>query len=295
MSTDSPDRRKLTFEQAEGAEPIPTQLQVKEVSAELRAKLWQVIYESLSSSTYDQGGGFGSDIRVVDPWLTILYDKHVLRDHKFADEFDSEARYQIEQVKRIIAQGDYIQVFGFVQWVLRHPKKPYQFERTIEWALKTSRAAYTLLEGDTIAPIGSETERATLEKAFADLRESEFNGARAHLRAAAEQLTSGSYADSIRESIHAVESVARVLAPDARTLSPALVELEKKIKLHPALRNGFGSLYGFTNDEKGIRHPLLDEPVSPADDTDALYMLGSCAAFVSYLINKARQSGTLPL
>jgi hypothetical protein len=29
------------------------------------------------------------------------------------------------------------------------------------------------------------------------------------------------------------------------------------------------------------------------DETDALYMLGSCAAFVSYLINKARQAGVL--
>jgi len=42
-------------------------------------------------------------------------------------------------------------------------------------------------------------------------------------------------------------------------------------------------------------HParFLDEPVSQVDETDALYMLGSCAAFVSYLINKARQAGLL--
>jgi len=31
------DRRRLTFEQAEGAEPLPRQLQTKEVSQELRA------------------------------------------------------------------------------------------------------------------------------------------------------------------------------------------------------------------------------------------------------------------
>jgi hypothetical protein len=48
-----------------------------------------------------------------------------------------------------------------------------------------------------------------------------------------------------------------------------------------------------TSDEKGIRHALLDEPVARVDETDALYLLGSCAAFVSYLINKARQAGLL--
>jgi hypothetical protein len=71
------------------------------------------------------------------------------------------------------------------------------------------------------------------------------------------------------------------------------LKLEKSVRIHPALGKGFGSLYGFTSDEKGIRHALLDEPVAQVDEADALYMLGSCAAFVSYLINKARQVGLL--
>jgi hypothetical protein len=65
------------------------------------------------------------------------------------------------------------------------------------------------------------------------------------------------------------------------------------VRIHPALGKGFGSLYGFTSDEKGIRHALLDKPGAEVDETDALYMVGSCAAFVSYLINKARQAGLL--
>jgi hypothetical protein len=84
-----------------------------------------------------------------------------------------------------------------------------------------------------------------------------------------------------------------VLEPEANTLGPALSKLEKSVRIHPALRTGFSNLYGFTNDEKGIRHALLEEPVAQVDEIDALYMLGSCAAFVSYLINKARQAGLL--
>lgn len=40
-------RRCLTFEQAEGVEPIPTQLQTKQLSKKLRARLWQVVYSSM--------------------------------------------------------------------------------------------------------------------------------------------------------------------------------------------------------------------------------------------------------
>jgi hypothetical protein len=190
-------------------------------------------------------------------------------------------------------QGDYVTVFGFVQWVLRHEAKPYQLEIGVDDALRASRAAYAVFDNDTIIPIGSEAERETLARAFADIATSEFHGARAHLRNAGSELTAGNYAASIRESIQAVESVARVLEPSVNALGPALSKLEKSAYIHGALGAGFRSLYGYTSDEKGVRHPLLDKPGAQVDETDALYMLGSCAAFVSYLINKARQVGML--
>jgi hypothetical protein len=72
-----------------------------------------------------------------------------------------------------------------------------------------------------------------------------------------------------------------------------LARLETKAKIHGGLKRGFTSIYGFTSDEKGIRHPLLDDASSKVDETDALFMIGACAAFVSYLINKARAAGLL--
>jgi hypothetical protein len=42
VTNDDPyaERKKLTFEQAEGAEPLPTQLKLKELSPLLRSALW---------------------------------------------------------------------------------------------------------------------------------------------------------------------------------------------------------------------------------------------------------------
>jgi hypothetical protein len=94
----------------------------------------------------------------------------------------------------------------------------------------------------------------------------------------------------VRESIHA-EAVGRTLDPSADILSKALKKLEGKISIHPAMKNGFTSLYAYTSDEKGIRHALLDESAAKVDETDALFMFGACAAFVSYLINEARTNG----
>jgi hypothetical protein len=132
-----------------------------------------------------------------------------------------------------------------------------------------------------------------LQRAFADLASSEFHGARKHLQAAAEYLTAGKPSDSIRESTHAVECVVRVLEPQG-DFAKALGKLDAKVAIHGAMKAGFGSLYGFTRDEKGIRHPLTEESASNVDETDDLFMIGACAAFVSYLINKARTGGLLP-
>lgn len=72
-----------------------------------------------------------------------------------------------------------------------------------------------------------------------------------------------------------------------------LAKLETKAVIHGAMKSGFKSLYGFTSDESGIRHPLLDKGTADVDESDALFMIGACAAFVSYLINKARTGGLL--
>ena len=287
MSSEYEDRKRLTFEQAEGAEPLPAQLKLKEVSPELRARLWAVFFDVQTS------GGYYYGREVEEPFLSMLRDWHVLRCFRAADEFTSSFDYWREELKGLFMRGDYLKILGFVQWALQHEYKPYGLEIKVDEALQASRAAYALFDGDTVIPVGSGAERETLTRAFADVVASEFHGARAHLRNAGSEVTAGNYGPSIRESIHAVEAVARVLEPSATALAPALAKLERSVRIHHNLRAGFGQLYNFTSDERGIRHPLLDEPEARVDETDALYMLGSCAAFVSYLINKARRSGLL--
>jgi hypothetical protein len=181
-----------------------------------------------------------------------------------------------------------IQIFGFLQWLLGQPERVLHW-RVIEAALIDGRAAYRLLDDHkTIVPITTETDLATINKAYSDLSSTEFGGAKAHLSKAAKSLSEGSSADSIRESIHAVESIARVITGKS-SLSDALKTINDSHETHPALSKAFMALYGFTSDEKGIRHPLLDDTAARVDETDAILMLGACSAFVSYLTSRTRE------
>jgi hypothetical protein len=210
-----------------------------------------------------------------------------------ADDFKNDAKTLVKETRYIIEKGDYLEIFGWLEFVLKHRACPYNFTAEVESILRYCRAAYRVIDQKVICPIASDTEHSTIIKAFADLAGTQFNGARAHLAKSASHLTTGAYADSVRESIHAVEAVGRSLDPNANVLGKALLRLEQKIAVHPAMKKGFGSLYDYTSDEKGIRHALLDDSAANVDETDALFMLGACAAFVSYLINKARANGLL--
>ena len=206
MTQDDPyaDRKQLTFEQAEGVEPLPVQLLPKELTKQLRALLWALVYDSMKENLKYH--------HIYDPWRSILYTYHVKREHLLADEFDNSFKILVRKFKSIFLDGTYANVFGFLQHILRHPDRPRNFERVLDYRLKEGGAGYRVLDGRTIIPITSEAELATLKRAFADLSISEFRGARSHLQTAGSELTAGDYTSSIRESIHAVESVANALA-----------------------------------------------------------------------------------
>jgi hypothetical protein len=203
-------RKGLTFEQAEGAAPLPAQLKLKELTPELRAVLWEAVHDSLVGHRDHEK--FTGRAYPADPWGRILRHILVYRDHRMADDFRNDSEPHVRAIKQIFQGGDYLAVFGWLQAALRLGA-PQRFKERIDAVLKYGRAAYRVLDGDTIVPVGSEAELETIKRAYADLAAAEFHGARAHLRNAAELLTTGKWADSIRESIHAVESVARLLEP----------------------------------------------------------------------------------
>jgi hypothetical protein len=44
----------------------------------------------------------------------------------------------------------------------------------------------------------------------------------------------------------------------------------------------------YTSDEEGVRHALVFGDEAQVDEADALFMLGACASFVSYLLARSQ-------
>jgi hypothetical protein len=63
------ERKQLTFEQAEGAAPLPTQLRPGEISPPLRAKLWEPIFDHLLFTK--QSAGYVGAVFLGSPWSRI--------------------------------------------------------------------------------------------------------------------------------------------------------------------------------------------------------------------------------
>lgn len=280
---DAEKRHELTFAQAEGVEELPTQLAAGELSQSLRARLWALLHTSLQATRERTN-------RLGFPWSDILYSEFVLHQSGMADDFDSRLPFLIPKLRSTFEYGTYVDVLGFVQFIIREPDCPQPFKDAVAQTLVECCAAYRVVDGWTIVPMASEAEGQAVLAALEATEVGGFEGGRSHLLRAASALSAGDFSSSVRESIHAVEAVARKLEPKAKTLEPALRKLESRIKIHPALRTGFSNLYGYTSDEKGIRHSLMDISEATVDEADALYMFGACAAFVTYLISKAGRS-----
>ena len=279
------DPGRLNFSQAQGYEEIPGPLRLQELPREARTQIWNVFYRHLdeSSETWSLGGHWIGGV-----WKEILKAKHVSHDILPLDEWSADFRPICQRLRHGIETLPFNKVFDLLLFVIRHPQCPSVFIGRMKDVFTGSRLAYKIDEGKppTIVPAVSEIEGRTVIESLKTLREAGLRGSAEHLRNACDCVNKGDWAGSIRESIHMVESVARMLAPGAKTLKPALASAKERGGLHPALKDGFNKLYGYTSNEQGVRHPLLDNDKAQVGMDEAVFMLGACASFASYLWRK---------
>lgn len=142
--------------------------------------------------------------------------------------------------------------------------------------------------GLEITPVDSNAEADAIGAALSDTES--IAGARHAIDRAIELLAdrqTPDYPNSIKESISAVEAVVKKVTGEG-TLGAGLKKLEDAgLRIHPALREAWSKMYGWTSDADGIRHAGID--AASADQALAKYALVTCSAFVSYLIEEGRK------
>ncbi|MFK5890061.1 MAG: hypothetical protein QM486_04955 [Flavobacteriaceae bacterium] len=148
------------------------------------------------------------------------------------------------------------------------------------------KAAYRFINGQ-IAPISSNEEISEIEQASEE--NNEFKSVSIHLNTSLKYLSdreNPDYRNSVKESISAVESICKIFTNDDKaTLGKTLKVLESNGDIHPALKKAFTSLYGYTSDDAGIRHSLM-EGSREIDFFEAKFMLATCSSFINLLKGK---------
>ena len=281
---------RQTFSQREGKDPLPEPMRLEHVSEDFRNLVWlavdKIIKEEIRNfRIYGNTAGPIPDI-VSDYTVRVLRCTH--------DSIDDDPYKHQEFLKKIILEGSYDKILTLVELILCHNLYPKRLRKDLKNAFKKVPIAYTvqIVNGlPTIVPRSSEESGAATQQAIETVEQSGSAGAKTHLHNAVEAINEKRYADAVRESIHAVESVARTIDPKAsKTLRPAIRSLEAKgVLKHPAFQEACIKLYKYTSDESGIRHALLDERAADVDLDDAVFMFGACASFAAYLVNRHKQ------
>ncbi len=197
----------------------------------------------------------------------------------------------------LLSDDPWHRVFDFVEYVLLRCTAAYEYE-DLNWiynkkrgksftsaiarVLEESKVGYKIID-NIFVPISSESEAREVEKALNTL----FHGANQHIKKAIKLFADRKepdYENSIKESISAVESIAKEITEKEKPLNA----LTQSLQLHPSFKDALDKLYNWTSTDGGIRHGVSSKSLTP-DQHTARFMLIACSSFVNYIISRNSQ------
>lgn len=267
--------------------PAP-EIQEKTVNTRLRNGLWNIFSDFLPyvhkyDSTHNQSNFIQQFFFVY--WVTFLGNKK--------NQFPDRTKDLLDKIEKQFDRSDFLTFYKLLEFISQHFSQP-KLTKSFNDALKSENAPFQFV-GGILTRIIDCHEVTEIEKTLSLTSDFRYEGAKSHTEKALRILGDKEhpdYANSIKESISAVESLCKKLTgkPNAE-LGTALTELSKLVPLHGALISGYKSIYGYTSDADGIRHGMMDQ--SNVEQEDAIYMLVSCSAFINYLIAKSERAGLI--
>ena len=247
-----------------------------------RNKLYMkwVKYLELSSRRFSSDYNLKNSNRFIEYIYLELFS---LTIDDIPTSFNGAVIYKIKHtIKDFILEADFNQVFDFLEGT-NNFFKSYSLtdvEKDTNILFETEQVGHRFLDGKII----DITDKAEVE----EIQECLDNDDKVskHINQAIILLYNREhpdYANSIKESITAVEAACNILLETEKcTLGAALKKLEDKgIVIHPALKQAFDKLYGYTSDAGGIRHS--GDLGTNATREEAKFMLVACSAFCNYL------------
>jgi len=274
----------MKFSQRIGKTSAEKLVQHDEIDEDLRNGLWNAfILAFIDKVTFDPKIEY-TRFSSLDGMMKNLWMHHFKTP---IDQIPSKFDITVSQIKNSFFEAEWYVVFDFLEACLTygHGNQGWKdnFIQLCNLHFERENSAYRFVN-KTLTEITSTEEIEEVERAIN--QSGLYAGVRSHLSTALVLMNDRDHPDfrnSIKESISAVESLAKILSGNEKaTLGQALKVIEENGVLHSALKSAFSSLYGYTSNADGIRHALLEE--SKLTKADARFMLVSCSSFVNYLI-----------
>ena len=269
------------FSERYGYKKIDIDMLKNYLPKQIKTRIWNVFYKS-----------FFQDIdtiyilKNINKKIEVIITKFFKLD--LSGIFRMSGRHIVDRIKKLFFSLEWYEVYDFIEFVLNEPLFEFfkqSVKEKINKILKEEKVPYCIVEQRVIPQI-SEEEIKEIEKVIG--LPDKFKPVKEHLKNALEHISNRkapNYADSIKQSISALESLVQILLEKKGTLGKLIDELN----VHPALKEGFKKLYGWTSDDGGIRHGKYKEKFEPGI-AEARYMLVTVSAFINYLINKYSDS-----
>jgi hypothetical protein len=275
-------------------------IQINRMSDELRNSVWNLFF-----NIYDPPDDRGENYWVRVAHHIAEFFRKVPKDNISLHHYDCR-----RWVKDYFYGLDWYEVYDLTEFLVHnhsimtktyfsglgiyHDHRVTESELIIELndLMERELLGYRFVSG-FLTPISDKVEVDEIEAAVDQARGRGLWGTHEHIRTALQLLgkkPTPDYRNAIKEAISAIESIVKQISGQKSLgLEGALKELSKHIEIHKALQSGFIKLYGYSSDEDGIRHPILDQPNVGFDE--AKFMIVSCSAFVNFLICKAEAAG----
>ncbi len=274
----------MTFSERQGLKSIRTTLQTTSMDQALRNRLWNVLavrcWREDERRYFFLADASNGDLLYFCKRLWNLHFKSRV------DTIPTLSSAAIDEIRKWFFKCEWYEVYEFYEFALaNYPTNKTEFVKQINHVLEEEFSGYRLID-ERFVPISSEQEILAVERAITETVGT-YSPALGHLQQALALLAKKpkpDYRNSIKESISGVEAVCAIVTGGKATLGEALKVIDADASLHGALRSAFEKLYGYTSDAEGIRHALLEE--GKLEQEDAVFMLVTCSAFISYVIAK---------
>ncbi|MCI6932112.1 MAG: hypothetical protein MR765_03070 [Tenericutes bacterium] len=260
-------------------------VQTNNLNERTRNKLFSIIRDIIVELSSCVDGCLDVLIEYIYEELFSLTKAHIpLNYSKIHYDYDKV----IDILYDIYSNYEYNEVFDFIEGLIKAVNSvdqinPYIYKYEFQVVARCNK---TFIEenvnyrivNNIITDLVSENEIKEIDNVINNKNKVVSN----HVEKALELLyQSKDYDNSIKESISAVEGMCQILTGnDNATLGDCLKKLKESI--HPAMKDAFLKLYGYTSDANGIRHA---NGLGEGDSTfaEAKYMLVSCSSFINYL------------